>query len=1284
MSTNTCNTNSHSSSPSSSSSSSSSSASSPGTRHVQAALLHQQQLSLVVEEVVSAVRHRDVHKLARIFAAATCYRDRTGAGDGDNDNEDEDERLPARGNDNNGGLSMMATHMEMEMEMDGGGDKAHNKHGLVLNCNCSATPSASSSSSTSGSNGSDSVATRAGSKVNIKDSDGGSGAADVSPPSPPSSPSCQEDSEDESASGKRQGRRLVNENDQDTESEQGGSLYKANETTNKMCLKDLLNARDKNGNTPLHVAVEQDYVDIASFLLQHGADPNTHNYRIGTPLHTAAYFGRLQCIDMLVHFKASVQARGYCNRSPAHWAAARGNTECLRLLFDSGAIINARDSYDITPTHLAAEHGHFEVLKLLLDRGAKVNLKDDYGWTPAHWAAGRGYVKCLRVLVARDHLICQQSPPAPPPTTNTLLHYNSTNSNNHHHHSSNHQNHSHHHHNHYHPSSSGLMRKEKEHMVGGAPNDQVGTVAPSSPPASAASSSSSSSPASSPGSMSLSTSPSSSSPPHQHRSHSSSNNSPITPSQSPTSSSSSSPLPTDSPLPPNNHETVSVPIPIPQSSTASGNSRGNSPPASSSPPPSANMASMSLSRTFSPCGSNSLDDHHSTPLHRAAATGNLECVEVLLENNCPRLQRIMQNLKQTAMKHSVGSHSISGPVTGATGRHQQRANYVLSASSSNGPNGHITPLASELNPAATGCTCSVTGGASNCSCSTHSRKGLACAVVHSAPSYAHMQYQQFKQKHNYPCICRVGIDIGDDRGNTPLLRAAAKGHLLIVKLLIKHGANIRQRDHRQNTVLHHACISGNAELVRCLLEWGVDCSARNADMMTAMDVLHRINNEELFMTMVQSCVVNVVRLVKDTNSNLFNSLATVRRKTNTHFEVNHHLHHQATTQNGNGTIGARVRATGGSTNGSMTTVRPRVGSGNSDTQAGGSSPPSSASRYNGHGSSAPQHDPFHNHHHYHHHITQNHNQYNHSSHNRNNRSGHGSSNTYTPLHRQGGSGSGSSTATSPNTQRGSASSTGASSCSLRQALSFKKTQTTSSTSTPLSSAQVVDAPSSNGASSNSVRRRNTFHHQGGSSSFSDMDQHDTINYFNVEARKDDLVDTDAMNYTDIAFGISSGKMGVTVSPCSLKQLCRQAVTSEKIFIGWQLTENRSPGVGNDTNASSTPTGSVKPGSLHVNTVLAGSATSGLRQLAAGVSASEGSSSEGRGVIERTEEVALGQHIAIDSANSSLDGTGRGGEARTSRYPVANDILEVTAEMTLAAHPELKFIFPFEVLEYVHS
>ena len=104
-------------------------------------------------------------------------------------------------------------------------------------------------------------------------------------------------------------------------------------------------------------------------------------------------------------------------------------------------------------------------------------------------------------------------------------------------------------------------------------------------------------------------------------------------------------------------------------------------------------------------------------------------------------------------------------------------------------------------------------------------------------------------KENKPGIVRAlieagaGIDDQDIGGYTGLHWACQRGHMEVVRVLIKGDADVNIRSFERTecqTSLHLACIFHNARIIRLLLEAGADAGIRNQHQFTAFDYAKRI------------------------------------------------------------------------------------------------------------------------------------------------------------------------------------------------------------------------------------------------------------------------------------------------------------------------------------------------------------------------------------------------------------------------------------------------------------
>ncbi|HME18313.1 MAG TPA: ankyrin repeat domain-containing protein [Nitrososphaerales archaeon] len=157
--------------------------------------------------------------------------------------------------------------------------------------------------------------------------------------------------------------------------------------------RDLANARDREGMSPVTIATYYGRTGIADRLISSGANLD---------LHEASMTGRMDVVkNLLSNDRSRAGSLSKDGFTALHLAAFFCHKEVAEYLVKHGADVNAlaNNATKVRPLHSAVAHRHLEISKLLVDHGADVNARQQGGFTPLHEAAFGGSLELAQMLL---------------------------------------------------------------------------------------------------------------------------------------------------------------------------------------------------------------------------------------------------------------------------------------------------------------------------------------------------------------------------------------------------------------------------------------------------------------------------------------------------------------------------------------------------------------------------------------------------------------------------------------------------------------------------------------------------------------------------------------------------------------------------------------------------------------------------------------------------------------------------------------------------------------------
>jgi len=159
----------------------------------------------------------------------------------------------------------------------------------------------------------------------------------------------------------------------------------------------LVDSRNRDGDTALHLAVRSNQKEIGEYLLTRGASIFSLNSAGESPLFLALGTNNLR--EWIIN-PTTITARDGLGNNMLHYAAEWGLNNAISVIIRSGIPVDTQNATGQTPLFMATKSNSASTLKIFIDNNANLNARDSQGNSPLHAAVRWNAVTSVTFLIA--------------------------------------------------------------------------------------------------------------------------------------------------------------------------------------------------------------------------------------------------------------------------------------------------------------------------------------------------------------------------------------------------------------------------------------------------------------------------------------------------------------------------------------------------------------------------------------------------------------------------------------------------------------------------------------------------------------------------------------------------------------------------------------------------------------------------------------------------------------------------------------------------------------------
>ena len=163
--------------------------------------------------------------------------------------------------------------------------------------------------------------------------------------------------------------------------------------------------KNKNGNTPLHIACQHGYLNIVELLSTTDSESELDAYG-RNPLHIASYYGQLQIVRFYANnYEIASFCKDPLGLTPLHYACMGGDLVVVQFLDTD--VIPATDNTGYTPLHHACKYGNLKTVQYFsLKDQSLLFYQDHNNNTPLHIAAQYNQTEVVQFFLEQNLYDC--------------------------------------------------------------------------------------------------------------------------------------------------------------------------------------------------------------------------------------------------------------------------------------------------------------------------------------------------------------------------------------------------------------------------------------------------------------------------------------------------------------------------------------------------------------------------------------------------------------------------------------------------------------------------------------------------------------------------------------------------------------------------------------------------------------------------------------------------------------------------------------------------------------